>query len=115
MRATTPVQWAGLLLLTQVHLDGVAANQAAAIFLTDPLTWFTHRRGGITGEALRAQRLVRTSLVIPERSTELVITALEPQLLPEITILVFKLRGGLLQVSHSVQYFVDLLLRFAVF
>jgi hypothetical protein len=81
---------------TEVYFDVVAANQAAAIPPGAPLTWFTHWSGRFTGEALRAQRLVRVCLVIPERSTELVITAPEPQLLPQIAILVFELRGVLL-------------------
>ena len=54
------------------------------------------------------QSTLRVRFLIPERSAELVIVALEEQLLSKVSVLIFQFRGRLLQFAQLVYDLINL-------
>ena len=83
-----------------------------AITVLQPL--LTHRSGNVACKAFRAKRLVRVLLSIPEGIAELISVTFESQPFSEFAVLIFEHRGGVFQLPHLVQYFIDLLLQITI-
>src|SRR5580692_983465 len=95
-------------------MDVVTTDEAMTVKTVSVMALLTHRCCDLIGEALCTEWLLRVPFVIPEGGAELVLIALEAQLLAEVAVLVFQLRGSLFQVAEVVHDFINVLFGFTV-
>jgi hypothetical protein len=92
----------------EVNLNGLFTHKAPTPACPTTLAILAHRRSYVLSKALWTESTLRVRFHIPERSAELVIVALEAQLLSKVSVLIFQFRGSLLQLAQLVYDLINL-------